>query len=189
MAGRKSPKARASKPAARLPARGMAKAAAAKLAKVPVRSAKGAADPADTPRTTSTFSPRLESARARLGRLLTARFAAVEPTFAWNMHGWRIRRPTDIRDWKGTIDPNWILVGLAERKQGITIHLWNPYDPGCLKTHEAALKAAGYQVMVGCIAYNRKGDVPVDATVPILDAMRDAMKGERGPKDASLRAA
>ncbi|HUR60940.1 MAG TPA: hypothetical protein VM286_01065 [Candidatus Thermoplasmatota archaeon] len=160
------------------PRRGMGKTAATRLGKVPVRSAKGAADPRDTPRTTSTFGPRLEATRKELGDMLASRFPNVEPTFAWNMHGWRIRRPTDIRSWKGTIDPNWILIGVAERKQGMAIHLWNPYDPGCLKKSEPGLKAAGYNVMVGCVNYNRKGDVPLASLAPILDGIRDAMRKE-----------
>ncbi len=149
----------------------MSKAAVKKLGKVPIRPVKGAGDPHDTPSTTSTFGPRLEATRAELGRMLATRFPKAEPTFSYNMHGWRMRRPTDIKDWKGTIDPNWILIGIAERKQGITIHLWNPYDPGCLKKSEPRLKAAGYNVMVGCVNYNRKGDVPLDSLAPILDAM------------------
>ena len=160
------------------PRRGMSKTAAKRLGKVPVRSAKGAADPSKTPRTTSTFGPRLEATRQELGAMLQSRFAKVEPTFAWNMHGWRIRRPTDIRSWTGTIDPNWILVGIAERRQGMSIHVWNPYDPGCLKKSEPRLKAAGYNVMVGCVNYNRQGDVPLRALAPILDGMRDAMRKE-----------
>lgn len=160
------------------PKRGMSKAAASRLGKVPVRSAKGAADPSETPRATSTFGPRLEATRKALGDMLTSRFPKVEPTFAWNMHGWRIRRPTDIQSWKGTIDPNWILIGLAERKQGVAIHVWNPYDPGCLKKSEPRLKAAGYNVMVGCVNYNRKGDLPLEPLAPILDGMREAMRKE-----------
>lgn len=168
----------AGKRAATAPKRGMSKTAAKKLGEVPIRPARGAADPSETPSTTSTFGPRLEATRAAFGRMLTSRFRRVEPTFAYNMHGWRIRRPTDIQDWKGTIDPNWILIGIAERKQGITIHLWNPYEPGGLKKNEVKLKSAGYQVMVGCVNYNRKGDVPLEPLAPILDGMAAAMANE-----------
>lgn len=102
----------------------------------------------------------------------------VEPVTAFNMHGWRVRRPTDITAWKGTIDPNYVHVFVAERKQGITLHLWSPYETGGLKQHEADLKAAGFKVMVGCLQFNRKAAYPVHAVVPVLASIAAQMKAD-----------
>ena len=163
---------------AKPPKRGLSKAAAAKLGALPFRPARGAADPSETPRTTSKFTPRLQATREGIEAMLKSRFAKVEPVFAYNMHGWKVRRPVTITDWPGTMDPNWITVFVAERAQGVTVHLWNPYEYKALKRHEKQLVAAGYKVMVGCVNYNRKGDVPLDAIAPILDEMQAAWKKE-----------
>jgi uncharacterized protein YdhG (YjbR/CyaY superfamily) len=122
-------------------------------------------------------SARLDATHARLDALVRKRFPKAEDAFEYNMRGWVIRRPVHIQEWKGTIDPNWVRIFIAERKHGITVHVWNPYDPACLAGH--GLAAAGFKVMVGCIQFNRKGDVPVDALAPVLDEMRKAMRKER----------
>jgi hypothetical protein len=127
--------------------------------------------------THSGSSPRLVATHARLDALVRKRFPRAEDAFEYNMRGWAIRRPTRITEWKGTIDPNWIRIFVAERKQGITVHVWNPYDPACLA--KQGLDGHGFKVMVGCIQFNRKGDVPVDALAPVLDEMRKAMRKER----------
>lgn len=131
--------------------------------------------------TASTFSPRLHAARDELERNLRRLFPGVERITAYNMHGWRVRRPVRIVDWPGTMDPNWVQVFVAERKQGVTVHVWNPYDYDAFRRHAAGLQAAGFKPMVGCVQYNRKGEVPVAALLPVLEGIARRMEQERTP--------
>lgn len=126
--------------------------------------------------THSGASPRLLETHSRLDLMIRKRFPTAEDAFEYNMHGWAIRRPVTLTEWTGTIDPNWIRIFVAERKAGITVHLWNPYDPACLAKHDLA--AHGFKVMVGCVQFSRKSDVPVDALGPILDSMRRSFDAE-----------
>lgn len=91
------------------------------------------------------------------------------------MRGWRIPTNAGLAEWKGTIDPNFVHVFLAERKQGLTLHFWNPLDPGALHREKTGLREAGFKVMVGCLQFNRKGDFPIAAVLPLLDAARRAI--------------
>ena len=129
--------------------------------------------------THSGASERLLATHTQLDRLVRARFPHAEDVFEYNMRGWAIRRRTDIRAWQGTIDPNWIRLYVAERKAGITIHVWNPYDPMALERDE--LREAGFKTMVGCLQFNRKGELPVGALGPLLDAMQKAWQRESRP--------
>lgn len=128
--------------------------------------------------THSGSSERLIATHARLDQSIRKRFPAAQDVFEYNMRGWAVRRPVHITEWKGTIDPNWIRVYVAERKQGITIHVWNPYDFEGLKDR-SELAQAGFKPMAGCLQYNRKGELPVEALEPLLDEMRQAMDQER----------
>ena len=130
-------------------------------------------------KTHSGGSERLVATHAALDALIRQRFPDAEDVFDYNMRGWAIRRRTDIRAWKGTIDPNWIRLYVAERKAGITIHVWNPYDPMALERDE--LREAGFKTMVGCLQFNRKGELPVGALGPLLDAMQEAWQRESMP--------
>jgi hypothetical protein len=131
--------------------------------------------------TTSTFSPRLLQLRAGIDAQLRQRFAgAVRAVTAFNMHGWQIARATRIESWKGTIDPNFIHIGVAERAAGITLHLWNPYNPACLKDNFKPLTAAGFKVMVGCLQFNRKAEFPLQAVTPLLDDLATQWRKEGG---------
>jgi hypothetical protein len=128
--------------------------------------------------TTSTFSPRLKALKADLDREIRTRFPQAEAVFEYNMHGWRVGRPKRVEKWKGTIDPNYLHIFVAERKNGITLHIWNPYDPYGLAKRAKELQAAGFKVMRGCLVYNRKGEYPVGAITPLFDAVREKMDGE-----------
>ncbi len=121
-------------------------------------------------------SERLVATHAALDKLVRKRFKKAEDVFDYNMRGWAIRRPTTIEDWTGTVDPNFIRIYLAERKAGITIHVWNPYAWGSVDRDE--LKDVGFKPMKGCLQYNRKGGVPVEALEPLLDEIAQAMANE-----------
>lgn len=144
--------------------------------------ALGPAEQAARWKTYSGASPRLEETHARLGGMIRKRFPEAQEIFEYNLRGWKIRRPVEVTEWKGTIDPNWIRIYVAQRKQGMTIHVWNPSDPEALKKHKE-LAAVGFKTMVGCLQYNRKGDVPLDALEPLLEGMRRAWDAEAGGGD------
>lgn len=135
--------------------------------------------PDGSPNPTSTFSARLATLHEELGRHVQRLLPHAEPIFSYRMHGWRAKRPRAVAWTTGTIDPNWFYLLLAERKQGITVHMWNPFDPGFLKRHAAELKPHGLTPMVGCIQHARKGAYPVQAIVGLLEEVRAGMDAER----------
>jgi hypothetical protein len=129
--------------------------------------------------TTSTFSPRLQAIHGELDRRIRKLFPGAQASTDWNMLGWKVRRPRRVEWTHGTMDPNLLYVGIAERKSGITLHIWNPVEHDGLNRREAQLSAAGFKVMVGCLQFNRKGDYPVDAVVGILEGIKAQFDAER----------
>lgn len=129
--------------------------------------------------TKGTGSPRFAAVRSALESEVIRLFPDARPSSDYNMAGWRIPRPRRIDSWKGTIDPNFVHIFLAERKNGITLHFWNPYNPYGLKQNAATFEAAGFKVMVGCLQFNRKGEFPMAAVARLLESVRGEMDGER----------
>lgn len=80
--------------------------------------------------------------------------------------------------WKGTIDPNFVYIFLAKRKNGITLHYWDPVRPYGLKQNAAAFEEAGFKVMVGCLQFNRKGPFPIGAVRGLLENLARQMDGQ-----------
>ena len=80
----------------------------------------------------------------------------------WNLPGWKIERENVLEEARGTIDPRFVHVLIAERKAGLTVHLWNPVDYYWLDTQKEALQRAGFKVMRGCVQFNRKQPFPFD---------------------------
>jgi hypothetical protein len=168
----------ASKTARRTPPKATPKTPRKTASKKKPRPTPGYGDEGKTSTTTSTFSPRLLALKSELDGHLRRRFPRVEPVFAYGMHGWRMKRPHPV-DWTvGTIDPAYVHVFVAERKQGITLHLWNPYEPNLLGRNAKDLAASGFKVMVGCLQFNRKSKYPLGALLPLLDTLAAAMERE-----------
>lgn len=121
-------------------------------------------------------SDRYQRAYHELEGLIEARFPTVERVLEGDMPMWQILRPEDAPrpGASGTIDPRFVHVGLVERKAGLTLHVWYPPAYELLADHADALEAAGLKVMKGCVQYNRKGDLPVDAIEPLFDHIHDA---------------
>ena len=71
----------------------------------------------------------------------------AERLVAYGLSGWRIarRRWIDPKSVKGTIDPNWVQLFLAERKAGITLHIWNPVDFQAMQRRKEEPSRAGVQ--------------------------------------------
>ncbi|HKZ60670.1 MAG TPA: hypothetical protein VJ547_12620 [Candidatus Thermoplasmatota archaeon] len=131
------------------------------------------------PKENATASARYADVRHALESEVIRLFPDARPASDYNMAGWRIPRPRRIESWKGTIDPNFVHIFLAERKNGITLHFWNPYNPYGLKQNAASFEAAGFKVMVGCLQFNRKGEFPMAAVTGLLERVRGEMDGER----------
>ena len=127
-------------------------------------------------------SARFRGVHAELGRAIRELFPGAKAAFEYGMPGWRIPRPrrVDPASVKGTIDPNWVHVFLAERKAGITLNLWNPVDVGGFRTRRAALERAGFKLMVGCLQFNRKSEYPIDLVVEVLRDVRRSLDEDAG---------
>lgn len=108
------------------------------------------------------------------------RFPGAEPVHAYGMDGWRIPRRRRVEWTHGTVDPNFILLALADRKRATTLHLWNPLDWKCLGRRRAPLEAAGFKVMVGCLQFTRQKPYPVDAVAALLDQVQADMASDAG---------
>jgi len=125
-------------------------------------------------------SPRFREIDDRLDRTIRALFPEAQRVFAYGLPGWRIprRRWIDPKSVDGTIDPNWVNVFLAERKAGITLHLWNPVDFNAMQRRKADLSNAGFKVMVGCLQFNRKSGYPIDAVRRLLEDVKRSLEAD-----------
>ena len=113
-------------------------------------------------------SDRYREAYSRLGEVVKAVFPTAQAAFEWNLPGWTIERENVLEEAKGTIDPRFVHVLIAERKAGLTVHLWNPVDYYWLDTQKEALQGAGFKVMRGCVQFNRKQPFPFDTMESVL---------------------
>ncbi len=129
-------------------------------------------------RTTSTASPRFQAVRQTLDAEIQRLFPGAASISEYPMLGWRIPRPRRVEEWKGTVDANFVHLYLAERKNGITLHVWNPRNPYGLRQNAAKFEAAGFKVQVGCLQFNRKGDYPIKVVKGLLEGVRREIDGE-----------
>ncbi len=97
-----------------------------------------------------------------IGRIVAKHHPTAEPVHEYGCDGWRVKVREKPTDWKGTYDPCHLFVLPAERKAGITVHIWDPRDPELLARHAERLKEIGFKPMVGCLQWNRKADYPLD---------------------------
>lgn len=118
-------------------------------------------------------SPKYQAAYKELDAWIKKRLPTAKPIFEWGMPGWKVALPKDKQpvEHRGTYDPTSIMILLADRKAGITMHVWSPLEPQILSKLDKQLTKAGFKVMVGCIQYNRKGDYPVTAVMPLLERL------------------
>lgn len=94
----------------------------------------------------------------------------AEPVNEWDMDGWAVEVQDAPKDWVGTMDSTRLMVFPLERKSGITVHIWDPRDPGLLKSNDDLLEEAGFKVMAGCLQWNRKAPVDADALQRLFEA-------------------
>lgn len=173
MASAKSAKqaAATAKPAGRKAKDATVKRAPAKGA-TPKRARTDTRDRPAPPGATST--PLYKELDAHVRRLFPGAIAME----AYGITGWTATRARRMETWKGTMDPNLIYIGLAERPAGTTLHFWNPFEPGIIRRHVKRLQAVGAKPMVGCIRYERKGPFPLAEVLPLLEDVARAARDE-----------
>lgn len=118
--------------------------------------------------------------QAALAVEVRKRFPHATPAREYGIDGWRIRRPRPVEWTHGTVDPNFVMVGLADRKRATVLHLWNPLDWRGLAKSRSQLEAAGFQVMVGCLQFTRAKPYPMDAIASLLDKVAADFQSDAG---------
>jgi len=118
--------------------------------------------------------------QAMLATEVKKRFPKAVPVREYGIDGWQIARQKRVEWTHGTVDPNYVLVGVADRKQGPVLHLWNPLDWKGLGKHRTQLEAAGFKVMVGCLQFNRQKPYPMAAVAAVLDAVQADLASDSG---------
>ena len=108
-------------------------------------------------------SDRFKTIYVKLREIIMKEFPNATEGIMYDMHGFRERiTREDIADWPGTMDPNYLYVGLVERKAGITLHIWNPSNYYGLDRIRKDYEKAGFKVMRGCLQWNKKAEYPIE---------------------------
>ncbi len=111
---------------------------------------------------------------AAIGDAVRARWPDARDVVEYDMAAFAVpvSDPPAAEDWKGTMPREVFIIGPTEKKAGITIHLWHPKEPYLLKQHQKELEEAGFKPMVGCLQWNKKAPLPMDAFAALLDAAK-----------------
>lgn len=133
----------------------------------------------ETARYLKSSPPAFQETFVQVDRIVRRTFPSAKAVFQWGMPGWSIQRKhaPDPAEVKGTMDPRFIAILLAARKQGITLHLWNPADYYGLDRSKAELVEAGFKVMRGCLQFNRKQPYPIAVVEKLLKGVRKTAGG------------
>lgn len=108
-----------------------------------------------------------------VGRVVKKVFPHSQEIFEYHMPGWKIATYREVpKNWRGTLDPRWMMILLVERKAGVTLHIWNPSDYYYLDKHKAFLTSAGFKVMRGCLQFNKKQAFPIEAVKQLLKKIK-----------------
>ncbi len=107
-------------------------------------------------------SDRFKKIYAKLKEIVMREFPNATEGEAFGMRGFRAKiTKEDIKEWKGTMNPNYFFVCPVERKAGITLHIWYPVDYYALDKIRKEYEEAGFKVMRGCLQWNRKSEYPI----------------------------
>ena len=113
---------------------------------------------------------------AAVKKMVKKYFPHAKEVFGYGIPGFTARTTkTLIKDWPGTMDPNFAMIGLARRAQGITLHGWCG-DYRFLEKHKPMLTKAGFKVMRGCVQWNKKAAYPLPVVEKLIAAMAKAVK-------------
>lgn len=131
--------------------------------------------PAEHAEYVASASERYRDAYAGVARAVKDAFPKAQATKEFGMPAWRVKRPANapMPATEGTMDPAFTFVGLVERASGLTLHFWYPGDYYFFEKYGNTLAGAGFKVMRGCLAFNRKQAFPVDVVERLLVAARD----------------
>lgn len=96
------------------------------------------------------------------------------------LKGWLWTRPPGAPKpaREGTMPSDRIFLGVAMRKAGPTFYFWYPGAAGVPPATRHALEQAGYKVMVGCLAWTRKTEPPME---PLAALFRSARERDERP--------
>ena len=98
--------------------------------------------------------------------------AARRGAFA-GLTAWGVPRPARAPRYEGgTMPGDRIILGIAERKSGVTTYVWYPAPGHGLAERQAELEAAGFKVMVGCLVFSKKQPYPFAALEALLCGIR-----------------
>jgi hypothetical protein len=88
--------------------------------------------------------------------------------------GWIVKRPAGAPRFEreGTMPLDRISIAIADRKAGPTLYLWYPAPDGMTDETRAALTAAGFKVMVGCLVFTKKQPYPIGALEALLRRLK-----------------
>lgn len=118
--------------------------------------------------------PAFQKTYAAVKKIVKKYFPNAKEGFAYGIPGFTSRTTkTLIKDWPGTMDPNFVMIGLARRAQGITLHGWCG-DYYFLEKHAPMLTKAGFKVMRGCVQWNKKAEYPMDVVEKLIAEMAKA---------------
>lgn len=120
--------------------------------------------------------PEFRKTYAAFKKIVKKYFPNAKESVEYGIPGFTARTTkTLIKDWPGTMDPNFAMIGLARRAQGITLHGWCS-DYRFMEKHAAVLTKAGFKVMRGCIQWNKKAPYPLPVVEKLIAAMAKAAK-------------
>lgn len=121
-------------------------------------------------------SDRFRLLHAEIGLRIDAAFDDVEAVEAFGMPAFMVplRDPPPEEEWRGTIPRTHITIAPTQKRAGITLHVWHPKAPHLLRDNEGWLREAGFKVMVGCLQWNRKAELPLDAVDRLIETIREA---------------
>lgn len=121
--------------------------------------------------------------RKKVERAVKETFPKAQETKAFGMEGWTIPRPkgAPVPERAGTMPTDRVMVFLAERANGTSLHVWYPGQYDLLGKRKDELGEAGFKVMRACLQYTRKQEYPIEAVSSLLKEIRrqDAAKAPR----------
>lgn len=116
---------------------------------------------------------RFQEAYAAVAEAVRSAFPKAEPTVESGMVAWQVPRPPAAvpDDPVGTFDPSKVVIALADRKAGPTLHVWHPGGYHLLDDNADWLREAGFQVMRGCLPWKRRSAYPRDAVHRLMEVV------------------
>lgn len=111
-----------------------------------------------------------------LEKIVMRIFPKAEAGFYFAAPSFRVRLgKEEIKNWQGTMDPNYLCIGLARRARGISFYLYNPQDYYWLEKKKLELTKIGFKVMRACLAWNKKQSFPMETIESFLKELKNKL--------------